>query len=74
MSTYKLVPNNNDSVTGITNCPLKFLNQAQVVMVDEALCELGDYGELHLVVDKGRLRFIVLQKSYDANKWKSDGR
>ena len=38
-------------------------------MIDEALSALGDYGELRLVVEKGRLRFIVTQKSFDALKW-----
>jgi len=48
---------------------LSFLDQRQVKMIDEALSALGDYGELRLVVEKGRLRFIVTQKSFDALKW-----
>ena len=48
---------------------LSFLDQQQVKMIDEALAALGDYGELRLVVEKGRLRFIVTQKSFDALKW-----
>ena len=48
---------------------LSFLDQRQVTMIDEALSALGDYGELRLVVEKGRLRFIVTQKSFDALKW-----
>ncbi len=50
------------------NRPLKFLKPHQVSMLDEALSTLGEFGELHLVVVKGSLRFIVVQKSYDANK------
>jgi hypothetical protein len=38
-------------------------------MIDEALGTLGDYGEVRLIVEKGRLRFIVTQKSFDALKW-----
>jgi hypothetical protein len=38
-------------------------------MVDQALRSVGDYGEVRLVVSKGKLRFIVTQKSYDALKW-----
>lgn len=38
-------------------------------MIDEALCSLGDYGEVRLVVEKGYLRFLITQKSYDALKW-----
>ncbi len=52
-----------------SNPILSFLNQRQVKMIDEALSALGDYGELRLVVEKGRLRFIVTQKSFDALKW-----
>jgi hypothetical protein len=51
---------------------LSFLDQRQVKMIDEALSALGDYGELRLVVEKGRLRFIVTQKSFDALKWQPD--
>ncbi|HEB63955.1 MAG TPA: hypothetical protein ENJ02_00215 [Chloroflexi bacterium] len=47
----------------------RFLTPEQVAMVDEALRALGDFGEVRLVVEKGRLRFIVTQKSYDALKW-----
>ena len=38
-------------------------------MIDEALCALGEYGEVRLVVEKGRLRFLITQKSYDMLKW-----
>lgn len=48
---------------------LSFLDRRQVTMIDEALSTLGDYGELRLIVEKGRLRFIVTQKSFDALKW-----
>jgi len=48
---------------------LSFLDQRQVTMIDEALAALGEFGELRLVVEKGRLRFIITQKSFDALKW-----
>ena len=51
------------------NLSLKFLEMKQVSMIDEALSSLGDYGELRLVVEKGKLRFLVTQKSFDALKW-----
>lgn len=47
----------------------KFLSAPQVAMIDEALSSLGDYGELRLVVEKGRLRFVVTHKSFDVLKW-----
>jgi hypothetical protein len=48
---------------------LNFLDKSQVIMIDEALSALGEYGELRLIVEKGRLRFLVTQKSFDALKW-----
>ena len=48
---------------------LEFLNQRQIDMIDEALVALGEFGEVRLIVEKGRLRFIVTQKSIDALKW-----
>jgi hypothetical protein len=49
--------------------PLIFLKTPQIAMIDEALVSLGEYGELHLVVEKGCLRFLVTNKSFDALKW-----
>jgi len=61
---------NVNQMSPISDHPLlSFLDQRQVKMIDEALSALGDYGELRLVVEKGRLRFIVTQKSFDALKW-----
>lgn len=45
---------------------MKFLRQAQIRMIDEALTEVGDFGEVRLIVTKGRLRFVVTQRSHDA--------
>ncbi len=47
----------------------RFLQPRHIQMIDEALCSLGDYGEVRLVVEKGYLRFLITQKSYDALKW-----
>jgi hypothetical protein len=38
-------------------------------MIDEALSAVGDYGEVHLIIEKGRLRFVVTKRSFDALKW-----
>ncbi len=48
---------------------LNFLKMRQVVMIDEALAALGDYGEIRLIVEGGRLRYVVTQTSIDAIKW-----
>lgn len=49
---------------------LQFLDPRQVDMIDEALATLGEYGELRLIIEKGRLRFLITQKSFDALKWR----
>ena len=61
-----------DDDTKSTSAPgprQSFLTPPQVAMIDEALSSLGDYGELRLVVEKGRLRFVVTHKSFDVSKW-----
>jgi hypothetical protein len=42
---------------------LGFLTRQTVRRVDEALCRLGPYGEVRLVVVKGHLRFIQTVRS-----------
>jgi hypothetical protein len=42
---------------------LHFLDTSQVEMIDQALVGLGKYGEVRLIVDGGRLRFVVSQKN-----------
>lgn len=59
----------NHPVDQVIHHDLQFLTPHQVEMIDEALAALGNYGELRLIVEKGRLRFLVTQKSYDALKW-----
>jgi len=44
------------------------LDPHQIEMIDEALNSIGDYGEVRLIVEKGRLRFLVTQKSFDVLK------
>jgi hypothetical protein len=48
---------------------LRFLDLRQVRMIDDALANLGEFGEIRLVIQKGQLRYLVTQRSYDASKW-----
>lgn len=48
----------------------RFLDAEQIRLIDEALGSLGEFGELRLIVEKGHLRFLVTQKSFDAYKVK----
>jgi hypothetical protein len=45
---------------------LKKLTLEQVRRIDEILASLGDYGEVHLVVQHGELRYINRVQSYKA--------
>jgi hypothetical protein len=62
--TPRIIANNGEVY------PLKFIELQQVSMIDEAIGSVGEYGEVRLVVEKGRLRFLITQKSYDALKWR----
>lgn len=45
---------------------LKKLNIDQVKRIDALLASLGDYGEIHLIVQHGELRYINKVQSYRA--------
>ena len=49
---------------------LKKLNLDQIRRIDSLLASLGDYGEIHLIVQHGELRYINKVESYKA--WKDD--
>ena len=49
---------------------LKKLNLDQIKRIDALLASLGDYGEIHLIVQHGELRYINKVESYKA--WKDD--
>jgi hypothetical protein len=40
-----------------------FLTAQVAGQIEEALCRVGDFGEVRLVVVKGRLRFIQIMRS-----------
>jgi hypothetical protein len=48
---------------------LRFLKPNQIRMIDEALLQVGEFGQVHLVIERGRLRFLVTEKSFDVFKW-----
>ncbi len=45
---------------------LKRLDLDQVRHIDDLLASLGDYGEVHLIVQHGELRYINRVESYKA--------
>ena len=52
----------------------RFLTPRQIDMIDAALHKIGLYGEVRLVVEKSRLRFVVTLTSHDAFLWQPEGR
>jgi hypothetical protein len=47
---------------------LKALNLEQVRHIDQVLASLGDYGEVHLIVQHGELRYINKVESFKVRK------
>ena len=47
------------------------LSSKDILMIDEAITSVGEFGEVRLVVEKGRLRYVVIQKSHDALKYEA---
>ncbi len=52
------------------NLKLKKLTLEQVRQIDEAIISVGDYGEVHLIVQRGKLRYINRVESFKA--WKDE--
>jgi hypothetical protein len=51
---------------------LQFLTRDQVARIDALLASVGEYGEIHLIVQRGQLRYINRVESYKA--WTDDGK
>ena len=47
------------------------LTLEQVQRIDRMLAEVGEYGEVHIIVQKGELRYINKVESYKL--WREDG-
>ena len=47
---------------------LRVLTAAQVLRIDELLDDVGEYGEVHLVVQRRQLRYINQVQSYKADE------
>jgi putative heme iron utilization protein len=52
----------------IRRLDIQMLTVEQVQRIDGLLSEVGEYGEVHLIVQKGELRYINKVESYKA--WK----
>jgi hypothetical protein len=70
MPVFEALSLNEIMEDAVERCNLKFLRTHQIFMLDEALTAIGGYGEVHLVINDGSLRFLVIEKSFDAYRWK----
>ena len=52
---------------------LNYLQSHQIEMIDHAIGSVGEYGEVPLIIEKGRMRFLVTKKSFDVLKVSSEG-
>jgi len=50
---------------------LKKLTVEQIAQIDEYLFSIGDYGEVHLIIQRGDLRYINKVESHKA--WNDEG-
>ncbi len=50
----------------LANLRLRRLTPDQVRRIDELLVAVGDYGEVHLIVQRGELRYVNKVESYKA--------
>ena len=55
---------------------LRCLGDDQISLIDDALASICDgpeaFGEVRLVVEKGRLRFIRVERSFDVLRWAAE--
>lgn len=53
---------------------LEMLTLQQIIMIDNLLKSLGQFGEVHLIVSHGELRFINKVESYKFQRTNIDSR
>ncbi len=60
-----------DDEPATSGLKLKKLDLDQVRHIDDMLASVGEYGEVHLIIQHGELRYINRVESHKA--WKSPG-
>jgi len=67
MSDTTLPPVKKDGKTQPAD-DIRFLQPEQILLIDHALEQVGQFGEVRLIVEKGKLRFIEISQSMDVTK------
>ena len=65
--------NENHIIADRLSRGMKHLGSKHILMINEALGLIGEFGEVHLKVENGRLRFVTTQTSHDALKYQPGG-
>jgi len=60
--------NNSQSPSSSGKLPLKKLTAEQVEQIDQMLESIGDDGEVHVVVQRGQVKYINRVKSHKVRK------
>ena len=60
MNSHNVLPRQN------SNCGPRKLTAEQIEQINEALASLDDYGEVHLIVQRGKLKYINTLESHRA--------
>jgi hypothetical protein len=68
----EVTSNSSQASSHLQTLKLKLLNLEQVRHIDHVLASLGDYGEVHLIVQRGDLRYINRVESFKV--WKSESK
>ena len=55
---------NKEPTISLADLKLYKLTAETIKRIDEMLDEIGEYGELHIIVQKGQLRYINKVESY----------
>lgn len=55
--------NGSDHTHKMVSVELEALDAAQVMAIDRAVRQVGEFGEIHLIVKRGQLRFIGTLKT-----------
>ena len=64
--------NNPQLVSLLNGIRLKKLTVEQIQQIDQFLASLEEYGEVHLIIQRGVLKYINMIESHKA--WKDDGK
>ncbi len=64
--------NHSRPASSLNGLRLKKLTAEQIEQIDDFIASLGEYGEIHLVIQRGQLKYINKVESHKA--WKDDDR